>query len=73
MKPALGSGLSGWLRAACLRVAARSHGNVRAGSRLTPQKFRRTRNGIFTTASRATGFPALSAGKNFQSARAFTA
>ena len=37
------------------------------------QKLRRTRNGITTTASSATGFPALSAGRNFQRARAFAA
>ena len=41
---------------------------------VTPlQKLRRTRNGISTTASRATGLPALSAGTNFQWARAFAA
>jgi Asp-tRNA(Asn)/Glu-tRNA(Gln) amidotransferase A subunit family amidase len=37
------------------------------------QKVRRTLNGIFTTASSATGLPALSAGTNFQRAKAFAA
>ena len=40
---------------------------------LPVQKFRRTRNGITTTASSATGFPPLTAGTNFQRARAFAA
>lgn len=37
------------------------------------QKVRRTLKGIFTTASSATAFPALSAGTNFQRANAFAA
>jgi len=37
------------------------------------QKLCRTRNGIITTASSATGFPARSAGTNFHLARAFDA
>ena len=63
------------------RVRRLALGKIRCGStvELLPffwnvfQKFRRTRNGIFTTASSATGFPALSAGRNFQRARAFSA
>ena len=46
------------------------------GASLVPspvQKVRRTLKGIFTTASRATGLPALSAGTNFQRAKAFAA
>lgn len=41
-----------------------SQAAARSGSE-SPQNSRRERKGITTTASRATGFPALSAGRNF--------